>query len=211
MIKEEDENKIKDLAILYEINEKDMAKYLTIYFDPLNKVNHFNFKEIEKEIISNSTLSSLSNSLDNNKERKIKTNNELIQYYDSISPLDFIKNTIDGKEPSEFEKAIIKMLINEYHYDRVMTNAMLDYALKKDKNKLYKNNIKQYANDLIRNNVNDIYSMLESLYNKETFNELNKTKRNKNVEIKEEIKKEKKNEKIDESILNDDIFKDDDF
>lgn len=211
MIKEEDEIKIKDLVILYNINEKEMAKYLTIYFDPLAKDEHFNFKEIEKEIISNSSLSTLSSFLDNNKERKTKSNNELIQYYDSLSPLDFIKKTIDGKEPSDFEKAIIKMLINDYHYDRVMTNAMLDYALKKDNNRLYIKNIKQYANDLIRNNVNDIYSMLESFYNKETYKEIKESKKINKISKKVEIKKEKENKNIDESILNDDIFKDDDF
>lgn len=207
LISKNDEERIKDLASLYSLDEKEMTKYINIYFDINNSSNHIKFKEMEKEIIKNSMIPSLdSNLLDNNLPKKIKTDNELINFYNSMSPLDFLKSTLNGKEPSQFEKSTIMMLANDYHFDKAMINALLDYSLKKNNNHIYKNNVRDYANYLVREEVIDVYSLLEALYNKDTIKET--YSRNKKREEKI-VKKEEKIEEIDTSNIVD--FDDDEF
>lgn len=188
MLKDSDQEKIEYLANLYGVNELEMARYITIFYNLLEKEHPVNYDDLEKEIIKNSTVSQIKfNNIDNNKTKKIKSNNELIKYYQSISPLNFLRETLNGKEPSNFEKNIIMMLSNTYHFSSDMIVAILDYALKKDKNRLFKNNIESYSDALIRNGVNDIYTLLENLYNEKTIKEVYKEK---NDSIKEKEKKE---------------------
>lgn len=188
MLKDSDQEKIEYLANLYGVNELEMARYITIFYNLLEKEHPINYNDLEQEIIKNSTVSQIKfNNIDNNKTKKIKSNNELIKYYQSISPLNFLRETLNGKEPSNFEKNIIMMLSNTYHFSSDMIVAILDYALKKDKNRLFKNNIESYSDALIRNGVNDIYTLLENLYNEKTIKEVYKEK---NDSIKEKEKKE---------------------
>lgn len=188
MLKDSDQEKIEYLANLYGVNELEMARYITIFYNLLEKEHPINYNDLEQEIIKNSTVSQIKfNNIDNNKTKKIKSNNELIKYYQSISPLNFLRETLNGKEPSNFEKNIIMMLSNTYHFSSDMIVAILDYALKKDKNRLFKNNIESYSDVLIRNGVNDIYTLLENLYNEKTIKEVYKEK---NDSIKEKEKKE---------------------
>lgn len=188
MLKDSDQEKIEYLANLYGVNELEMARYITIFYNLLEKEHPINYNDLEQEIIKNSTISQIKfNNIDNNKTKKIKSNNELIKYYQSISPLNFLRETLNGKEPSNFEKNIIMMLSNTYHFSSDMIVAILDYALKKDKNRLFKNNIESYSDALIRNGVNDIYTLLENLYNEKTIKEVYKEK---NDSIKEKEKKE---------------------
>ena len=188
MLKDSDQEKIEYLANLYGVNELEMARYITIFYNLLEKEHPINYNDLEQEIIKNSTISQIKfNNIDNNKTKKIKSNNELIKYYQSISPLNFLRETLNGKEPSNFEKNIIMMLSNIYHFSSDMIVAILDYALKKDKNRLFKNNIESYSDALIRNGVNDIYTLLENLYNEKTIKEVYKEK---NDSIKEKEKKE---------------------
>ena len=188
MLKDSDQEKIESLANLYGVNEVEMARYITIFYNLLEKEHPINYDELEKEIIKNSTVSQVKlNNIDNNKTKKIKSNNELIKYYQAISPLNFLRETLNGKEPSNFEKNIIMMLSNTYHFSNDMIVAILDYALKKDKNRLFKNNIETYSDALIRNGVNDIYSLLENLYNNNSIKEVYKEK---NELVKEKEKKE---------------------
>ncbi len=188
MLKDSDQEKIEYLANLYGVNELEMARYITFFYNLLEKEHPINYNDLEQEIIKNSTVSQIKfNNIDNNKTKKIKSNNELIKYYQSISPLNFLRETLNGKEPSNFEKNIIMMLSNTYHFSSDMIVAILDYALKKDKNRLFKNNIESYSDALIRNGVNDIYTLLENLYNEKTIKEVYKEK---NDSIKEKEKKE---------------------
>lgn len=177
MLKDSDQEKIEYLANLYGVNEEEMARYIQMFFNLLDKEHPINYDDLEKEIIKNSSVSQIKlNNIDNNKTKKIKTNNELIKYYQSITPINFLRETLKGKEPSNFEKNIIMMLSNTYHFTNDMIVAILDYALKKDKNRLFKNNIEVYSDALIRNGVNDIYSLLENLYNDNSIKEVYKEK-----------------------------------
>ncbi len=177
MLKDSDQEKIEYLANLYGVNEEEMARYIQMFFNLLDKEHPINYDDLEKEIIKNSSVCQIKlNNIDNNKTKKIKTNNELIKYYQSITPINFLRETLKGKEPSNFEKNIIMMLSNTYHFTNDMIVAILDYALKKDKNRLFKNNIEVYSDALIRNGVNDIYSLLENLYNDNSIKEVYKEK-----------------------------------
>lgn len=216
MIKDKDQEKIEYLANLYEINEEEMARYVTIFFDLLNKDKHIDFDALEKEIIKNSTVSQIKiNGIDNNKISKIKTNSDLIKYYQEISPINFLRETLNGKEPSKFEKNIIMMMSNTYHFNSAMIVAVLDYALKKDDNHLYKNNVERYCDNLLRNNANDIYSLLDCLYNEKSIKEIYKEKEDAKKEV-ERINLFDFNDKInlsplDKRIKNEDLDSDDDF
>ena len=90
----------------------------------------FSYERLEKQIVD--YIRKLFANIDNNKISKIKTNSDLIKYYQEISPINFLRETLNGKEPSKFEKNIIMMMSNTYHFNSAMIVAVLDYALKKD-------------------------------------------------------------------------------
>ena len=82
MLKDSDQEKIEYLANLYGVNELEMARYITIFYNLLEKEHPINYNDLEQEIIKNSTISQIKfNNIDNNKTKKIKSNNELIKYY----------------------------------------------------------------------------------------------------------------------------------
>ncbi len=180
MISEEEEEKIETLATLYNVKEFDMARYITMSFDALNKEKRIDLKKVEEEIIANSAVSEIKfNRIDQNKPSKVKTSNNMIKYYQSVGPIEFLRETLKGKEPSLEEKKIITMLSNTYHFSGDMIVAILDYALNKDNGRLYKFNIERYADIVLRNGASDLYSLLDTLYNEKTIKEAHK-----NVEIK---------------------------
>ena len=155
-----------------------MARYINTFYDVNNKENHINFKKLEDEIMKNQMFNTFAkNDLNSKKvsfEDRKRNNDTLVSYYKSLSPLEFLRETLNGKEPSRFEKNIIQTLISEYNLSSDMINCLLDYSLNKDNNHLYKNNVITYLGPILRNNIHDVYEMIDYLYNQNTFNEKEK-------------------------------------
>ena len=184
MINDTEEKRIQELASIYSINEEEMARYINTFYDVNNKENHINFKKLEDEIMRNQMFNTFAkNDLNSKKirfEDRKRNNDTLISYYKSLSPLEFLRETLNGKEPSKFEKNIIQTLISEYNLSSDMINCLLDYSLNKDNNHLYKNNVITYLGPILRNDVHDVYEMIDYLYNEDSYSKkekrFNKTK-----------------------------------
>lgn len=184
MINDNEEKRIQELASIYSINEEEMARYINTFYDVNNKENHINFKKLEDEIMKNQMFNTFAkNDLNSKKirfEDRKRNNDTLISYYKSLSPLEFLRETLNGKEPSKFEKNIIQTLISEYNLSSDMINCLLDYSLNKDNNHLYKNNVITYLGPILRNDVHDVYEMIDYLYNEDSYSKkekrFNKTK-----------------------------------
>lgn len=184
---QEDYEKINNISKLYSLNEKEIANYIINFYDPLNKINKFNFNALEKEIIKDQMFVKKENI-----SKESSSNDELVLYYKSLSPLDFLRNSLNGKEPSKLEKNIILTLSNDYGLNREKINAILDYTLKKDNNKLFKDSVITYLSPYLRSGKDDIYALLDSLYDTKSFNEVKKS--HKEINLKEDNLIDKGNE-----------------
>jgi len=79
-------------------------------------------------------------------------------------------------------------LSNDYGLSGDKINVILDYALKKGNNKLFKDNIITYLSPYFRSGKTDIYALFDSLYDNKSFNEV-KAVHQKDKNIKNENKK----------------------
>lgn len=180
LITQKDEEKIERLAKIYNVKEDVMAD-LVVRFISLDKLNQenkktrINYDKIEESLIKRSAINEYSYL--NNENPNLLTNtyrsltsdknvrrSDLINYYISVSPIELLKDSMNGKEPSQMDKKIVGRLANEYNLNKEMINCIIHYALKRDNNHLYINNIINYLTPMIRNNIKDVYEMMDYLY-----------------------------------------------
>lgn len=188
LITQKDEEKIERLAKIYNVKEDVMAD-LVVRFISLDKLNQenkktrINYDKIEESLIKKSAINEYSYL--NNENPNLLTNtyrsltndknvrrSDLINYYISVSPIELLKDSMNGKEPSQMDKKIVGRLANEYNLNKEMINCIIHYALKRDNNHLYINNIINYLTPMIRNNIKDVYEMMDYLYKEKDVKDL---------------------------------------
>lgn len=188
LITQKDEEKIERLAKIYNVKEDVMAD-LVVRFISLDKLNQenkktrINYDKIEESLIKRSAINEYSYL--NNENPNLLTNtyrsltndkkvrrSDLINYYISVSPIELLKDSMNGKEPSQMDKKIVGRLANEYNLNKEMINCIIHYALKRDNNHLYINNIINYLTPMIRNNIKDVYEMMDYLYKEKDVKDL---------------------------------------
>lgn len=188
LITQKDEEKIERLAKIYNVKEDVMSDLVVrfISLDKLNqenKKNRINYDKIEESLIKRSAINEYSYL--NNENPNLLTNtyrsltndkkvrrSDLINYYISVSPIELLKDSMNGKEPSPMDKKIVGRVANEYNLNKEMINCIIHYALKRDNNHLYINNIINYLTPMIRNNIKDVYEMMDYLYKEKDVKDL---------------------------------------
>ncbi|MGP1414104.1 MAG: DnaD domain protein [Bacillales bacterium] len=180
----EELQKIEKLANLYNVKE-DVIAYIVIDSFDFSKEdgNKVNFSYCEKRCISEIRK----NKAFNKKKSKsnINSNSEIaykINFYENISPRDFLKQTQNGIEPISSDLNLIAYLSSNLGLSNGTINVILDFCLKKNLNTLNKNYIEKIASSILRNNINNAFDCYNYLFN---FNEMIKNKNN-NVKIEEE-------------------------
>lgn len=184
---------IHKIATLYGLNENRIGALVSEAFIPEakvgSKVDFIKLKRDAKAYVRSFKVSK------NKTEKKTFINSEsdianLIRYYESISPRDFLMGKQNGVEVSDADKNLLEELSLNLGLSNGIINALLDYVLKVKDGELSRNYILKIATTLIRKgckNTLDCLNMLNK--NVKTSNKVSVKKEEIKVE-KEEVKEE---------------------
>lgn len=187
--------KIHSLAVIYNLDEKVMSEIVRNCLDPLKKVG----EKLDLEALTNLAISEVVaaksyNDIYKRKTKRVKISGESdvakkIDYYQSISPRDLLKERQNGVEPVRSDLNIINYLNENMQFDYSVINVILDYTLQHLNNSLNRDYIEKIAATLRRNKCKTCLDALNLLYNT-------------NKEVKQTNKLPNKNESNDNEDLN---------
>lgn len=175
--------KIHNIGVVYNLNEKIMAEMVRDCFDVTAKVG----EKIDFEVLNERAISEVvaAKSFNRKKKKDVKISSssdasKKIEYYQSVSPREFLKARQDGVEPIASDLHLIQYLANNMDFDYSVINVILDYSLSKCGNLLVRSFVEKVAATLKRSKCETCLDALNVLY-----------KSNSNKDI---IKKEEKND-----------------
>lgn len=175
--------KIHNIGVVYNLNEKIIAEMVRDCFDVTAKVG----EKIDFEVLNERAISEVvaAKSFNRKKKKDVKISSssdasKKIEYYQSVSPREFLKARQDGVEPIASDLHLIQYLANNMDFDYSVINVILDYSLSKCENLLVRSFVEKVAATLKRSKCETCLDALNVLY-----------KSNSNKDI---IKKEEKND-----------------
>ena len=175
--------KIHNIGVVYNLNEKIIAEMVRDCFDVTAKVG----EKIDFEVLNERAISEVvaAKPFNRKKKKDVKISSssdasKKIEYYQSVSPREFLKARQDGVEPIASDLHLIQYLANNMDFDYSVINVILDYSLSKCENLLVRSFVEKVAATLKRSKCETCLDALNVLY-----------KSNSNKDI---IKKEEKND-----------------
>lgn len=160
--------KIHNLGVLYNINERVMAEIVRDCYEGDKILG----EKINLETLNSRVISEVIAAKSYNKRKKIKkvsidSNTDIakkVEYYQSITPREFLKQKQNGVEPVTSDLYIVQYLNENMEFDYSVINALLDYCLEKNQNQLNRKYIEKVAASLKRDNCETCLDALNFLY-----------------------------------------------
>jgi len=107
-----------------------------------------------------------------------------INYYESTSPREFLKDKQNGVEPIKSDLFVIQDLVDKFNFSNGILNILVEYSLNNCDQKLVKNYIEKIAVTIARKGFNSSIEVYDYLF---SGRKSNQTKRSVKVEKEEEI------------------------
>lgn len=117
-----------------------------------------------------------------NKATGLSNKEKMIHFFETTSPADFLKLKNNSDTLSKGERDILAYLLLEQSMNPGVVNVLIDYVLKINDNKLYRNFIETIASHWKRNNIETVVDAME----------LALQENSKKKEYKPQVKKEEK-------------------
>jgi replication initiation and membrane attachment protein len=197
-------NEIHRLGTLYGLNEAIMAKILIDGFNS-NKENgkkidlDFCNMRCKKEIYKYKSFTQKTEQSYFHSNTPIANK---INYYESTSPRDFLKEKQNGVEPIKSDLDIIEYLSQNLGLSNGVINVILEYTLMKLDNKLNRNYIEKIAITCKRSGLNDAVSVYGQLFSQKKNDQASvktvRTSASTNTEKKKDSEEDLTN--LDESV-----------
>lgn len=133
---------------------------------------------------------------------------KLVQLFESINPVDFLRNKYRGVKPTTADLKIIEMLVVDLEMPPAVVNVLLDYVLIKNNNRLSRAYIETIAGQWKRaglKNANEAMEFAEKENKKMSKKTLNKKEENNPVWFNKEAQKEELSEEEIKEVEN--LFK----
>lgn len=150
---------VNELAFIYKIDSLKMMELIRSVLNEYGMIDKTNLRIASRKLyqFNNGGLPTLiyrsqpeylkSPAGDNSMRGKI------IQMFESISPVDFLRNKYQGAKPTNRDIKIIESLIIDLEMPPAVVNVLLDYVLRKNNNKLVTNYIETIAGQWKRANL----------------------------------------------------------
>lgn len=161
---------IKHIATLYGLKEKDIGGLLTECFlleeSKGNKVDKIKLKNLARTYVKSYRVSA-------NKTEKITKINStsdianLIKYYESTSPVKFLKSKQNGVDLSEADLNLLEELKFNVGFSDGMINALIDRVLRIQKGEINRNYVLKIATTLVRKGCKNTLDCLEDFNNRD--------------------------------------------
>lgn len=173
--------KIHNIGVVYNLNEKIMAEMVRDCFDVTAKVG----EKIDFEVLNERAISEVvaAKSFNRKKKKDVKISSSLdaskkIEYYQSVSPREFLKARQDGVEPIASDLHLIQYLANNMDFDYSVINVILDYSLSKCGNLLVRSFVEKVAATLKRSKCETCLDALNVLYKSNSNKDIIKKEEN---------------------------------
>lgn len=170
-LSEEEMKKIHSIGVLYNLDERVMSELVRDCLDPLEPVG----KKLNLDNLTLRAIGEVVAAKSYNKRKKapkivISSTTDIakrIEYYQSVSPRELLRNKQNGVEPIQSDLLIVQYLNENMQFDYSVINVILDYTLENLNNSLNRKYIEKVAATLKRNNCVTCMDAINLLYNKE--------------------------------------------
>ncbi|MDY2727701.1 MAG: hypothetical protein SOV26_01645 [Candidatus Onthovivens sp.] len=173
--------KIHNIGVVYNLNEKIIAEMVRDCFDVTAKVG----EKIDFEVLNERAISEVvaAKSFNRKKKKDVKISSssdasKKIEYYQSVSPREFLKARQDGVEPIASDLHLIQYLANNMDFDYSVINVILDYSLSKCGNLLVRSFVEKVAATLKRSKCETCLDALNVLYKSNSNKDIIKKEEN---------------------------------
>lgn len=156
---------ISRLSALYGLNESTMADIVADCFNPLNK-EHIDFTKASELCRDENKFSFISKKANNNAVSDIKGDSILankVKLMDSVSPADYLRIKQNNTRPANSDLKLIDDLSKNFGLNNGVINALIDFVLAKQDNKLSRAYTEKIAAQLARQGVETAIDTMNSL------------------------------------------------
>ena len=167
--KKKDMKEISRLAILFGLNEKQMA-FIVIDEYITDSSEHFNYAKIQERAEKEIKFSPVKGS----EKSKVSGDSEIankIRMMEEVAPAKFLQYLQQGTKPARSDIAIVNSLSKDYGFNSGIINVIVEYVLYKNSNVLSKNYAEKIASSLARERITttvDAMNYLKKLTSKGT-------------------------------------------
>ncbi|SOC36548.1 DnaD domain protein [Ureibacillus acetophenoni] len=158
---------IAKLAFLYQLSPLDMQKVVILALDEHLKITDERLKKAALEyyqLTISKDLPMIDKTFEKQKpvnEKKHSKEQELINYYETTSPIDHLRNLNNGKEPTSFIRELIENLFIKHGMNPGVVNVLIDYVMLQSDKKLPKNFVETIADHWNRKNIQTAKEAME--------------------------------------------------
>ncbi len=161
---------------VFGVKEDVLADFVSRNIDMLAKKG----SKLKQTQLKNSLLIHLNSMQDYSKIKagvktklsKLSSNSDLakrINYYESVTPYDFLKKRQNDRPVASADANIIDLLATRYMFSNPIINAILDYTLTQNNEKLSKDYVTKIASSLARKNVETAVEAVDALYERKDY------------------------------------------
>lgn len=194
---------IERIALLYGLNEETMADIVANSYNPNEKDNHIDFNHVLELAMQENKYGFLNKK--SSTKSKITGDSELaskVKLMDSMAPSDYLRIKQNGARPAIPDLKLIEDLSSNFNLPNGVINALIDFVLVKQDNKLPRSYVEKIAAQLAREGVENAIDTMNYLIKSST----RKNTYNKNTSSKIVSSADKINKKNDKNEISDEEF-----
>lgn len=182
VVTKEVEDEIALLATSYRLSVSDMVRLVYKSLDSEGKINIFSLRKYARLEASNGYHEE-EKVLPENTESGNEEVDQLLAIYNNYAPVEFLTYKNFGNAPLERDIRLVKELESTTGLTSPVLNALLDYCLRNNDNRLNRSYIQTIAGSLFRSKITDAYEAMVYLNER-------KTRKSKKVTPIKEVEKE---------------------
>jgi len=167
VVTKEVENEIALLATSYRLSVSDMVRLVYKSLDSEGKINVFSLRKYARLEASNGHHEE-EKVLPGNIESGNEEVDKLLAIYNNYTPIEFLTIRNFGVAPLERDIRLVQELFETTGLTAPVLNALLDYCLKNNDNRLNRNYIQTIAGSLFRSKITDAYEAMVYLSERKT-------------------------------------------
>jgi replication initiation and membrane attachment protein len=184
---------IESLAALYHLSPKDMSIVVLASLEENGSVNEQELYEFARDLYEKNNTLRQYGTVDRNERKIVKETlltkeDELVAYFETTSPRQFLIDIANGAEPSKNDLYIIEQILFNQKLSPSVVNVLLHYVMIHSDFRLNKNYIEKIASHWARKNINTAKEAIE-ICKKENkqYSKWNNQKRVKNKKDYQEV------------------------
>lgn len=184
---------IESLAALYQLSPKDMSIVVLASLEENGSVNEQELYEFARELYEeNNTLKQHGTVNQNEREIVRETPltkvDELVAYFETTSPRQFLIDIANGAEPSINDLYIVEQILFQQKLSPSVVNVLLHYVMIHSDFRLNKSHIEKIASHWARKNIKTAKEAMEiCIKEKKQYSKWNNQKKDQNMKNYHEV------------------------